>query len=232
MPMSDDLSPPVDFGGTARLFPLPNVVLFPQVMLPLHIFEPRYREMTEEALAGDRLIAMVLLKPGWEEEHEVRPPLHSIVCLGRIVADQRLEDGRFNILLRGLARGRIVEELEQDKLYRSARVELLENTSVPGPEKAQELRDELARFVTRWFQALGVASEQLEKLLESELPVEALGDILGFALPLKVAFKQELLEELDAEKRLYRLVDYLKTNDPPTAENPSPRKFPPEFSPN
>src|SRR5262249_15697251 len=110
--MSDDSSLPSDFSGTARLFPLPNVVLFPQVMLALHIFEPRYRQMTEEALAGDRLIAMVLLKPGWDEEHEVRPPLHRIVCLGRIVADQRLDDGRFNILLRGVSRARIVEELE------------------------------------------------------------------------------------------------------------------------
>jgi len=230
--MSDDWSPPVDFSGTARLFPLPNLVLFPQVMLPLHIFEPRYREMTEEALAGDRLIAMVLLKPGWEEEHEVRPALHPIVCLGRIVADQRLEDGRFNILLRGLTRARIVEEIDQDKLYRSARLELLEDNGVADPNKAKELREDLARFVGRWFKALGVASEQLEKLLDSELPVEALGDVLGFALPLKVAFKQELLEELDAEKRLRRLLDYLKTNDPPTPEGSSPRKFPPEFSPN
>ncbi len=230
--MSDDASPPVNFDGIARLFPLPNVVLFPQVMLPLHIFEPRYREMTEEALAGDRLIAMVLLKPGWEEEHEVRPALHPIVCLGRIVADQRLEDGRFNILLRGLQRARIVEEIDQDKLYRSARLELLEDSEIDDPHKAKELRAGLAKFVTRWFQALGVASEQLERLLDSELPVEALGDILGFALPLRIPFKQELLEELDAEKRLARLLDYLKNNDPPTAENSSQRKFPHEFSPN
>jgi len=232
--MNDDYLPPVNFKGTARLFPLPNVVLFPQVMLPLHIFEPRYRQMTTDALDDDRLIALVLLKPGWEEEYEIRPPLHPIACLGRIVADQRLEDGRFNILLRGLNRARIIEELDQDKLYRSARVEILDEPDDLPLERAKELRRELARLGTQWFAALGSASDQIEKLLKSSLPVGGLGDILGFALPLAVDFKQALLAELKTEQRLEQLLHYLETNEPPKLESPaaSGRKFPPEFSSN
>src|SRR5205085_1976564 len=92
------------FSGMARLFPLPNVVLFPQVVQPLHIFEPRYREMTADALADDRLIAMALLQPGWEADYEGRPPIHPICCLGRIFAEKHLPDGRYNLLLRGLTR--------------------------------------------------------------------------------------------------------------------------------
>src|SRR6266436_1472543 len=96
--MSDDPSPLANFTGHARLFPLPNLVFFPQVMQPLHIFEPRYRQMTADALAGDRLIALVLPKPGWEKDYADKPALHSIACLGRIMAEQALDDGRYNIL--------------------------------------------------------------------------------------------------------------------------------------
>src|SRR5437660_1133908 len=105
--MSDDLAALSRFEGTARLFPLPNLVLFPHVIQPLHIFEPRYREMMADALAGDRLVSIVLLRPGWEASYQGQPLVHEVACLGRIVADQRLEDGRFHLLLRGLARVRI-----------------------------------------------------------------------------------------------------------------------------
>src|SRR5260370_12328092 len=128
--MSEAFSVPSSFEGIARLFPLPNVVLFPQVMLPLHIFEPRYRQMTAEALAGDRLIALVLLKPGWEAASDEQPALHAVACLGKIVADQQLEDGRYNILLPGLSRARLQSPEENDKLYRSARVHLLQHDPV------------------------------------------------------------------------------------------------------
>src|SRR3954471_21363862 len=96
--------------GVIRLFPLPNLVLFPGAMQPLHIFEPRYRQMTVDALAGDRLIGMALPRPGWENDYVGKPAIHPVVCVGRILAEQRLADGRFNILLRGLRRARVVEE--------------------------------------------------------------------------------------------------------------------------
>ena len=94
--------------GLVPLFPLPNIVLFPRAALPLHIFEPRYRRMTEDALRYDRLIAMALLKPGWEERYHGNPEVHPIACAGVIEDEATLPDGRFNIRLRGLARVEIL----------------------------------------------------------------------------------------------------------------------------
>src|SRR6476661_4159704 len=106
---------------TIPIFPLPNVVLFPNVFLPLHIFETRYREMLEDALKGDRIIGMVLLRPGWEGDYEGRPPVYPIGCAGVISHAERLPDGRFNIVLRGMEKFQIGGE-ETGRLYRIARV--------------------------------------------------------------------------------------------------------------
>src|SRR6266581_2066741 len=92
------------------LFPLPNVVLFPNVFLPLHIFEPRYRKMVADAVASDRLIGMVLLRHGWEQDYQGRPPVYPIGCSGLITHVERLADGRYNIVLRGIERFRILQE--------------------------------------------------------------------------------------------------------------------------
>src|SRR5262249_54427677 len=141
--MNDDYQVLSVFAGIARLFPLPNLVFYPQVMQPLHVFEPRYRQMTADALAGDRLIALVLPKPGWEDDYAGNPELYSIACLGRIVADQRLEDGRFNILLRGLSRVQILHEIPHGKAYRKAKVELLAEVPVAEAETEGRLRRKL-----------------------------------------------------------------------------------------
>src|SRR5436305_13528267 len=118
------------------IFPLPNVVLFPNVFLPLHIFEPRYREMVDEALKGDRIIGMVLLRPGWEGDYEGRPPVYPIGCAGVITHAERLADGRFNIVLRGMEKFRIASE-DTAELYRVAHV-------IPVPEPpADSVRDAL-----------------------------------------------------------------------------------------
>src|SRR5207302_419049 len=79
-------SPLAEFTGKARLFPLPNLVFFPHVMQPLHIFEPRYRQMTADALAGDRFIALVLPTAGWEKDYNDAPNIHPVACLGHIIA--------------------------------------------------------------------------------------------------------------------------------------------------
>src|SRR6185436_12491024 len=112
------------FTGTAPLFPLPNVVLFPHVALPLHIFEPRYRQMVADALEGDRLIAIALLKPGWEPDYDGRPPIHEMVCLGRITSHEELESGRYNIVVTGIHRAVVVEEVEGETPYRVGKLEL------------------------------------------------------------------------------------------------------------
>src|SRR5437773_7205568 len=116
------------------LFPLPNVVLFPNVFLPLHIFEPRYRAMTADALASDRLIGMVLLRPGWERDYEGRPPVYSIGCSGVITHAERLQDGRYHLVLRGLDRFRIVRE-DHERSYRRAVVEPQPEPPLVGEDK-------------------------------------------------------------------------------------------------
>src|SRR5438128_8435492 len=107
---------------TIPIFPLPNVVLFPNVFLPLHIFETRYRQMVDAALGGDRIVGMVLLRPGWEGDYEGRPPVYPIGCAGVITHAERLADGRFNIVLRGMEKFRITGE-ESGRSYRVARVD-------------------------------------------------------------------------------------------------------------
>jgi hypothetical protein len=109
---------------TIPIFPLPNAVLFPNVFLPLHVFEARYRAMVVDAMAGDRIIGMTLLRPGHEADYEGRPPVYPIGCAGVITHSEALEDGRFNIVLRGIEKFRITGE-DQSRPYRVAHVDAL-----------------------------------------------------------------------------------------------------------
>src|SRR5437868_7063206 len=171
------------FSGVARLFPLPNLVLYPHVMQPLHIFEGRYREMLQDALAGDQLIAMAVLQPGWETEYESRPPVSEHACLGKVVAHHRLEDGRYNVLLMGVQRVRIVEELQPLRSFRQAHVELIEDCY--DFESSYERRTVQERLLTAFRKHLPCACqlpEQLESLLSNELPLGVLTDLAAYAL--------------------------------------------------
>jgi Lon protease-like protein len=226
--VNDNFSPLSVFAGVARLFPLPNLVFFPQGMQPLHIFEPRYRQMTADALAGDRLIALVLPRPGWEADYAGSPPLHPVACLGKIVADQKMEDGCYNILLRGLGRVQILHEIPHAKAYRKAKVDLLAEVPVAAVRAERRLRHKLARLVPRWFPAQDEIRKQFRRLLKSDFTLSALCDIFAFALPLDVEFKQTLLEELEVEKRVHRLIEHLEAT--PVAADLPESKFPPEFS--
>ena len=216
------------FSGKARLFPLPNIVFFPQVMQPLHIFEPRYRQMTADALEGDRLIALVLPKPGWESDYAGKPAIHPIGCLGRIMAEQQLDDGRFNILLRGLSRIRIIKEVATKKLYRSARVEVLQSNPLADDDRACHWRRILVEKTPVWFSSQDDVVAQFRQLLDSDLGLGAVCDIIAFALPLDAEFKQTLLEELCVEARLTMLYEFMEAKQ--TLAAAMHRKFPPEFS--
>ena len=230
--MSKESSLPVSFDGTVRLFPLPNVVLFPRMTLPLHVFEPRYREMTTDALADDRLITMVLLKPGWEMDYGGKPAVHRVACIGRIMGQSVLDDGRYHLLLQGLNRVRIVRELDNDKLYRLARVELLADAAPDEAHTSENQRKDLAARLGVWLSTMGLDPDRLMKLCRSDVPAGTLADMVSFILPLDFEFKQKLLEELHPERRLGRLLDYLEKNEPPTASSLEQRDFPPDFSAN
>jgi hypothetical protein len=184
------------------LFPLPEVVLFPGVPRPLLIYEPRYREMVADALKGDRVIGMVLLRPGFEKDYEGRPPIYAVGCAGVIEDYEQLPDGRYAILFRGLTTFRVVSE-DQRKPYRLARVE-----AVPELLKDEELG------------ALSALRERLSQLLNTALPLDveppdsSLDDavfvnVTAQALNMPEAARQELLERNSVVARARALVERL-----------------------
>ena len=133
------------------VFPLQDIMLFPDVPRPLHIFEQRYRDMIEDALEGDRIIGMVMLQPGYESEYLGRPPIYAVGCAGYLESVERLPDGRFNILLRGLLKFRVTAE-DDSRSYRLAEVE-------PLPEALTDAdREALSQHRPRLLEALGTMS--------------------------------------------------------------------------
>ena len=230
--MTDESSLPENFSGLARLFPLPNIVLFPYVIQPLHIFEPRYCELMADALRDDRLIAMATLRPGWEPEYHNRPAVYPVICIGRILKEESLPDGRYNFLLQGLSRARILDEVPTGKAYRTARVRLLEEIPVASPAVEHDLRQQLSAHMNAWFASQSTALAQLRQLLESSLLLGTLCDIFSFTLAIDIPVKQELLEQLDVERRVLRLLDYLGPQLPAASAPETDRHFPPEFSAN
>ena len=220
-----------DFSNVTRLFPLPKVVLFPHVVLPLHIFEPRYRQMTEDALAGDRLITIVQIKARSESEGWTEPaPIEEVGCLGRIIRHQRLADGRFNLLLLGRKRVRLRNEPTTGKLYRVAEVDLLDDLDPEPPEEARRaaLVDLFRRVVGREH----ALDPDLSKLLDARTPLGVLVDVMAHALSLPIGLKQALLNEPSIEKRCAMIQERLQQIEQITDSIPRPRPFPPDFSPN
>jgi len=199
------------------LFPLPNVVLFPGVFLPLHVFEPRYREMVADALSSDRMIGMVLLKPGWEHEYEGRPPVYPIGCSGVITHVDRPEDGRYNIVLRGVERFRILEE-DHSRSYRKASVELVaEQPLAPGDRaviRRQRSRLEvlLAPTIDRHFEVTSSLEPRSssDPLIPSSMGDEELVNALAQYLDLEPIEKQALLERQCLRSRAESLVELLE----------------------
>jgi len=190
---------------TLPLFPLPNVVLFPNVFLPLHIFEMRYREMVAEALEGDRLIGMVLLQPGWERDYNGRPPVFSIGCAGLISHHERLPDGRYNVVLRGLQKFRIEEE-DNSRSYRTARVEAVRE---PPPESE---RDEV-RAARRRLETLLVPQPRgrgHDPKVPPTMSDEDLVNALAQYMELEPLEKQALLERNGLLERCRSLIELLE----------------------
>lgn len=230
---ADDLQfDPAQFAGQARLFPLPNLVLLPHVLQPLHIFEPRYRALLEDAVAGDRLIAMSLLAPGWERDYDGRPPLEPIACLGRVATWQQVDAERYNLLLLGLRRVRLERELPPLALFRRAQVEVLEDDY---PQSGAEARPALYRQLADAFRPLlpkltGVG-DQLEPLLGGNVPLGVLTDIVAYSLPLAHAIKALLLAELNVDARAKILVQELAHAQRAGAALPA-LKYPLDFSDN
>jgi Lon protease-like protein len=187
------------------MFPLPNVVLFPNVFLPLHIFEPRYREMVGDALEGDRIIGMVLLKEGWEIDDEGRPPVYAIGCSGVITHAERLGDGRYNIVLRGLEKFRILTE-DARRSYRIAEIESVAELSTDGDRaRLRAARPTLDTLLRRRLQTAEGQAATTRQMSDEDF-VNALAQYLDFD-PIE---KQALLECGGLVDRCHALIELLE----------------------
>jgi hypothetical protein len=185
------------------IFPLPDVTLFPQTFLPLHIFEARYRAMVADALARDRRLAVARLEPGYEPSYDGRPPVRAIAGAGEIVNWERLSSGRYNILLKGLCRVTIEQELPADTLYRVVRARRLDDEPAKGSVELLigRIRDACGRLLD----ALERPRNLLDGVLAADQPPAMVADRAAAAFLPDAALRQELLETVAVERRLQRV---------------------------
>jgi Lon protease-like protein len=194
--------------STIPIFPLPSVVLFPNVFLPLHIFEARYRQMVTDALAGDRMIGMALLKGGFDLDDDPRPPVYGVGCSGVITHVERLADGRFNLILRGVEKFHIVgeEEASAGQLYRTAIVHPIDER-IDGSERGglaaerQHLESRLAPLFER---------ARAESFLPPTMPDADLVNALAQYLEFDPVERQALLEQPGPLARCRAMMELLE----------------------
>jgi len=222
---------PAGFPGQAPLFPLPNVTLFPNVMLPLHVFEPRYRCMAEDVLNGDGFLALGLLQPGWEQNYESKNcAVHETVCLGKVVASERLEDGRYYVITQGLSRARLISELETDLPYRVGELELIQDVYPQTPVIDRDRRqEELVDWFRRVYPDLGLDAE-LVGALGSGVDLGELCDVISHALRLAPDDALRLLSQADVDQRSDLVLEMLKLQCRGASAGAAGREFPPGFS--
>jgi len=188
---------------TLPIFPLPDVTFFPHTLLPLHVFEARYRAMVTDALARDRRLAVVKLKPGFEASYAGKPAVHAVAGAGEIVSWERLATGRYNILVKGEWRVRIESERPSDTLYRIVTAQPLDEVA-PTTDAAAALariRDACGRLL----RALDRPPDLLDTALASGQLPGVIADRIAAAVVPDAGLRQELLETLDVSRRLERL---------------------------
>lgn len=186
------------------IFPLPDLTFFPRTMLPLHIFEARYRAMITDCLSRDRRLAVVGLRPGYEAAYEGRPAVYPVTGVGRIVQWERLATGRYNLLLQGECRARIDRELPADTLYRMVAATPLEDEGADAPAVAS-LTSRVRSTAARILATVGRSGEELQQSLDALTEPGRLCDQIASTLIPSPATRQALLEELHVERRLERL---------------------------
>lgn len=221
------------FTGRTRLFPLPNHVMFPHVIQPLHVFEPRYKDLVQEALGDDRLITLATLAPGWEKDYDGRPPVRPVACLCRLAAHHKQEDGRYNILLAGMKRIRLTREFAAHQTFRVAECELLHDLEIASTKRRDQLRKRLLLHFETMLPVGSDAAAELQEFLSEAAMLGPLTDIVAHMLPIELAVKEKLLAETAVESRAEILLEQLPVSKG-TEKGPSlgRRNFPPDFSVN
>jgi Lon protease-like protein len=219
---------------TAPLFPLGHPALFPSMAQPFQIFEPRYRVMTADALAGEGLIAMATLKPGWEPDYNTKTvAIEPIVCVGRIAAHEKLEDGRYLLMLRGVCRAEILEEVQTDEPYRVGQLKELKKVI---PNVSKFCRDKRRKDLMEALSQLCPQTEHrpaLAPLLASDICLGELCDVLAFALKMPAHESYRVLAEIDIDRRSEFVLDVIRRRLQQAKSIPSSSNgkcYPPGFS--
>ena len=190
------------------IFPLPDVTFFPHTLLPLHVFEARYRVMVIDALERDRRLAVVKLRPGYEATYAGKPAVHPVAGLGEIVSCERLATGRYNILLRGESRVRLEAEQPSDTLYRLVRARRLADVEpagdvAPGLERIRAACKTLLSTLAR-------PADLLDTALADGQPPGVIADRVAAAVLPDADTRQRLLETPDVTTRVSTVADALE----------------------
>jgi Lon protease-like protein len=194
--------------STLPIFPLPNCVLLPGGLLPLHVFEPRYRELTRDCLAGHQLIGVARLRPGYEHTYYGRPPVYERCGVGKIICSEELPDGRFALLLRGVARVEIARELPAERTYRMVEAQLLADATC-DPADARDHHHKLVTLCDRLAEVIEQGGSQLRELARAFEAPGACADAVAAALIMDADARQELLEACDPMVRLQRTLGHV-----------------------
>jgi Lon protease-like protein len=207
-----------DLPQVVPVFPLDGALLLPQGMLPLNIFEPRYLNMVDDAMAGDRLIGMVQTRAGSDVE---RPDLAGVGCVGRITSFAETQDGRYLITLTGVCRFRVGPELPVQTPYRQVRTGFggFEADLAPGREAAALDRPALLEALKAYLDHRGLA---VDWRMAKEAPMEALVNSLAMALPFEHTEKQALLEAVSLEAREAALIALLRIDAAGSSDDDAP----------
>jgi hypothetical protein len=190
------------------IFPLPNCVLLPGGLLPLMVFEPRYRELTRDCLAGHQLMGVARLRPGFEHTYYGRPPVYEKCGVGRILCSEELSDGRFRLLLRGVARAEIARELPAERTYRLVEARALDDASY-DPLDAHDHLHRLIKLCDRLAEVIPKGGSELRDLVRNFDTPGACADAVAAALVMDADARQELLEARDPMVRLQRTLGHV-----------------------
>lgn len=200
----------IDYSQLIPVFPLPNVVLFPKAVVPLHIFEPRYRSMVVDALRGNRLIAIALLQDGFETKYNtLEAPIHPIVCVGSVLKSEELCGGRYNLLLRGIDRARVIHE-DVEKCYRRAALAPIAPVETAG-DITRELFSTLRTLVHSESLSAVADAANWKTIFEcGNVPLSDVADLLAFSIFERCCDKQRFLSEPCVRKRACQLIKMLQ----------------------
>jgi Lon protease-like protein len=187
------------------MFPLPNVVLFPHALLPLHIFEERYKVLARDVLSGHHFLAISLLTQPDQAEGQERPPVQRVAGVGEVVMAHELPDGRFNLVVRGRARIRIDDELDSSHPYRLITASELPDLPATDSGDLRDADQSLRALVGQLADAIPEGGELLRQVVVSQETPSELVDVLAAALVVEPALRQRLLEMRDVMKRIERV---------------------------